>query len=347
MKKAVQKVKINISSSSAFKIFLVGLALIFIYFAKAVLINIAALVFISAIFAAAFHGPVSWLEKRHIPRLLGTAFVYIILFFIIALIVYLIFPPLANEVWNLATNFPSYIEKIGGGIEFLVAKYQLQDQVQSILVEVGYRLQSYASGLFAAVISFFGGLISALALIFISFYLTLNSKEVKRFIISLVRPKHKEYTDGLIDRFQIKMGNWLRGQLFLMFIVGLLIFIGLSILQVKYALILALVAGLLEIIPWLGPWVSGIIATILTFVQAPFLALFVIILFLAVQQLENHLIVPLVMNRAVGLNPVVVIVVLLMGGKLAGVFGAAIAVPLAAVLHELVKDYQRAINKTQ
>ena len=129
-----------------------------------------------------------------------------------------------------------------------------------------------------------------------------------------------------------------------MFIIGLIIFIGLSLLQVKYALILALLAGLFEIIPWLGPWMAGTTAVVLSFFQSPFLALLVVILYIVVQQLENNLIVPQVMKKAVGLNPVVVILALLIGGSIAGVLGAVLAVPTAAVLAELTDDYRRRIK---
>ena len=307
----------------------------------------AVIIFVSLIIAAALHGPVSWLEKLKVPRVLGAFLIYALMFFIVSLIVYLIFPPLATEIGNLANSFPAYIEKIGGGMQYWIDKYQLQDQTRDLLVEAGQRIEGYATGLIATIISIFGGLISALAILVISFYLTLNARESKKYLVSLVPAKRKEYIDSLIDRLQIKMGSWLRGQLLLMLIVGILVFIGLYFLGVKYALILALIAGLFEIVPWIGPLASGALAAILAFFQSPLLALLVVILFLAVQQLENNLIVPQVMKRTVGLNPVVVIVALLVGGKLAGILGAVIAVPAAAVIGEIIKGYQQRISKTK
>lgn len=342
MSMTIQKIKI--SNSAAVKLFIVGASLIFLYFASSVIVEVGSIIFVALIIAATFHDPVTWLEQRKVPRVLAVLLLYVILFLIIALIVYIIFPPLISQVISLSGNFPDYVQSIGGGIDYWVAKYQLQNQAQGILMEVGSYLEKYASGIFATVIGIFGGLISTLAILVISFYLTLNAREAKRFVVSLVPTKRRDYASNLFGRMQIKMGKWLRGQLFLMVIIGVLIYIGLFSLNVKYALILALLAGLFEIIPWLGPWLAGVIAVALVFLQSPFLALLVLILYIVVQQLENNLIVPLVMKKAVGLNPVIVIVALLIGGKLAGVLGAVLAVPSAAILGEIVRDYQQRLK---
>jgi predicted PurR-regulated permease PerM len=126
-----------------------------------------------------------------------------------------------------------------------------------------------------------------------------------------------------------------------MFIVGCLTYIGLYFLGIKYALTLALVAALLEIIPYIGPILAAIPAVILGFAQSPFLALLVILLFVVIQQLENYIIVPQVMKKTVGLNPIVIIIVMLIGAKLAGVIGIILAVPVAAAVAEFLKDIRK------
>ena len=126
-----------------------------------------------------------------------------------------------------------------------------------------------------------------------------------------------------------------------MLIVGVLTYIGLSLLGVKYALVLALIAALFEIIPYLGPILAAVPATILAFFQAPFLALTVVLLFTVINQVENYIIVPQVMKRTVGLSPIVIIVVMLIGAKLAGILGVILAVPTAAAITEIVKDLRK------
>jgi len=127
----------------------------------------------------------------------------------------------------------------------------------------------------------------------------------------------------------------------LMLIIGCLTFIGLYFLNVPYVLILALIAGLFEIIPYIGPIIAAIPAVILAFLVSPLLALLVVVLYIVIQQLENYVIVPQIMKKAVGLNPIVIIVVMLIGAKLAGVLGLILAVPLTASVAEFLKDIRK------
>ena len=131
------------------------------------------------------------------------------------------------------------------------------------------------------------------------------------------------------------------GQILLMLIIGVLTYIGLFFLDVKYALTLALIAGLFELIPYVGPFIALIPAAILAFIQAPLLGLLVVILYVVIQQLENYVIVPQVMKKTVGLNPIVIIIVMLIGAKLAGVIGIILSVPLTASIAEFLKDLQK------
>jgi len=134
------------------------------------------------------------------------------------------------------------------------------------------------------------------------------------------------------------MGRWLQGQMFLMLIIFALDYLGLLLIGAPYALVLALIAGILEIIPYIGPIVSAIIAVSISFLHDPVTGLLVLALFVLVQQLEGYVLTPLVMKRAVGLNPVVVILALMIGAKLGGVLGIIIAVPIATAFSEIVND---------
>jgi predicted PurR-regulated permease PerM len=134
------------------------------------------------------------------------------------------------------------------------------------------------------------------------------------------------------------MGYWLLGQLILSVVVFGVVFIGLTILKVEYALLLALIAGLLEIIPYIGPFIAGAITAFFAFLQSPGLALAAVIFFVVVQELEGHVLVPIIMSKSVGLNPVMVILAILIGGSLGGVVGALIAVPIASGVSVFVTD---------
>jgi predicted PurR-regulated permease PerM len=142
----------------------------------------------------------------------------------------------------------------------------------------------------------------------------------------------------LFNRVQRKMGLWLRGQLILCLIIFALTYLGLSILGVKYALILALIAGLTEFIPYLGPFLGGVPAVFLAFTQSPTLAIFVAILYIIVQQIENNFLTPKIMEKAVGLNPIVSIAAIMVGFSIGGVIGALLSIPVATAAVVVIQD---------
>jgi len=328
---------INISTSTIFRIILILLGLLFLYLIRDILI----MVFVAVIIAAAINGPVSWLQKNKVPRILGVIFVFLVIFLLLAVIISLVFPPLASQIKQLAIHFPGFLEKIGLSVQEWWGRYRIEGNLQTLLDRFSEKLTQATSSVLATIISIFGGLFSAVIVLVISFYLAVQEKGVKKFLVSLAPKEHQGYLSDLIERIQTKIGGWLRGQLLLMLIVGLLTYLGLSILGVKYALTLALVAGILEIVPYIGPILAAIPAVILVFFQSPLLALWVILLYIAIQQLENYLIVPQVMKKTVGLNPIFIIIVMLIGAKLAGILGVILSVPVAAALAEFFKDFQK------
>jgi predicted PurR-regulated permease PerM len=332
-----QSQTINISTSTILRVIVILLGLLFLYLIRDILL----IVFVAVIIAAAINGPVSWLQRHKVPRLLGVIFIYLLLLLLLALIVSLIFPPLAEQIKQLTVYFPGFMEKIGLSVQEWWGEHKIEGNLQGLLDKISNKLSQATSSVFGTIIGLFGGLFSAVIVLVISFYLAVQEKGVKRFLVSLTPQEHQHYLIDLIERIQNKIGGWLRGQLLLMFIVGFLIFVGLHFLGVKYALTLALIAALLEIIPYVGPILAAIPAVILGFAQAPLLALLIILLYIVVQQLENYVIVPQVMRKTVGLNPIVIIVVMLIGAKLAGVLGLILSVPLTAAIVEFLKDLQK------
>jgi len=142
----------------------------------------------------------------------------------------------------------------------------------------------------------------------------------------------------LVKRSERKVGRWLQGQLLLALTVGLMVFVGLSLLGIKYALVLGIIAMIMELVPIVGPVIAAIPAVILALLQAPVMGIWVVLFYAVVQQFENHILTPLIMGRATGLNPVTVIIALLIGAKLAGILGIVLAVPVAVVIVEILDD---------
>ena len=192
--------------------------------------------------------------------------------------------------------------------------------------------------MFNLITALFGNLVSFIIVLVLTFYLLVQEGAIKRTVLLFTPPSSRGYLSDLIDRMQLRLGHWLRGVLLLGLIVGGLTLVGLRILNVRYFLVLALVAGILELIPYVGPALAAIPAVFFGATESLWKGVAVLILYWLIQQLENHLIVPKVMAKAVGLNPLVVIVVILVGAKLAGFVGVLVAVPTTAALSVWLKD---------
>lgn len=331
------KLIIDISSLTFIKILVIVLGLFLLFYIR----DIILILFVALILAAAFDPWVDWLQKYKIPRSLGISLIYLGLVLLLGGTVYLMITPIATEVNQLSKDFPFYWEKISGGFDF-VRDYSdqrgwtqnIQDSLNSLQSNIGQA----AEGLLATVAAFFGGVVSFVIILMITFYLTVDEQSMKRVLRSLMPVKYQPYFTHLFNRMQEKIGRWLRGQILLSVIIFVLSWVGLSLLGVKYSLVLALFAGITELIPYLGPFIGAIPAVFIAFTQSPMLALWVIILYIIIQQLENNIIVPKVMQKAVGLNPVIVIVVILIGAKIAGILGVLLAVPVTTALSVLVSD---------
>ena len=334
---------ISISTATFFKALIIFLIIVFLYLIKEVI----ALIFISLVLASALDPWVDWFQKRKIPRGLAIVVIYLISLALISAAVILIVPPITKEVKQIASNFPVYYDKIFTSLDNFQLKGNpyAQSELQKGLNALSSNLPNALTNLFSTIFSFFGGLVSFFLILVITFYFTVEEEGLKSFLKAICPSKYQPYLAQLIFRIQRKMGSWLRGQLVLSLIIFSMVFIGLSILGVPYALLLALIAGILEIIPFIGPTLAAIPGVFFAFLQSPLLGLLTLGLYLIIQQAENHLILPKVMSKSVGMNPLVVIVVMLVGAKLGGVVGALLAVPVATAGTVFLEDFlERRVN---
>lgn len=328
---------INISTLTFIKLLVIFLIIAFLYLIKEVI----ALIFVSLVLASAFDPWVDWFHKRKIPRGLSVIVIYIILFVIVSGTIVLIVPPITKEVGQIAKNFPFYYEKVIHGINYFkgVAPAKVGNELQQGLTSLSTSLPGAITDIFSTIISIFGGIISFFMVLVITFYFTVEEEGLKNFVRAVSPSKIQPYINQLMFRIQRKMGLWLRGQMILSLIIFALVFIGLSIMGVQYALFLALIAGIMEVIPFLGPVLAAIPAVFFGFLQSPLTGLLVIALYVVIQQLENNIIVPKVMSKSVDLNPLVVILAILVGAKLGGVIGALLSVPVATAISVFARDF--------
>lgn len=327
---------VSLSSGGIIKVLFILLLLGFLWIIR----DIIALLFVALIFSAALYPAVTWFKKRRVPPWAAVLLLYVLIIGVFSLAIGLLVPVFADQVVTLINDFPEYYSRFGKIIEEIQrysAQYNLQDQVQQLLGPLGKAGQ----GIVTSVFGIFGGFVSILLVLVLTFYMLAEEEGLEHFIRILTPRQHHAYALELLARMRARIGLWLRGQLILMIVVGILVFIGLLILRVPYAAILAFLAFLLEIVPVAGPIFAGIIAAILTFLATGslFLTGFVVALFIIVQQIENQILVPKVMKKVVGLNPIVVIVALLVGAKIGGVVGALIAVPVVTALSVAFHDW--------
>jgi len=330
-------VNINVTTGAILKIVFVFLLLYFIFLIQ----DVIALLFVALILSSAIDPWVDWMQSKKIPRALGILLIYLLVFGIVGGVVYLIIPPIANEFKDLAQNFPRYMDRILSGFEILRSyseQHGLLDNIKNSLGSVGDQLQRTAGNIFSTVSGIFGGIFSFFLVLVLTFYMVVEENAIKKLVWSVAPEKHQVYIMHLVNRMQQKIGLWLRGQLILSLSIFVLTYVGLLILGVKYALVLALIAGLLEFIPYLGPTLSAIPAVFLAFTQAPALALFTLGLYYIIQMVENNILVPKIMQKTVGLNPIISISALLVGYKLAGVVGAILSIPVATAVSVFIKD---------
>ena len=299
--------------------------------------DIIGVLIFAIIIASALEPLLQYGESKKIPRLLSLISIYLLFFVLFAALIYIILPLMLDQFRDFSENYPTYfgkIEEVTGTITFIPG---LSTNIHDLLIQLTGQIPSFTS-LISYASSIFGGIFSFLIILVVSFYLSLSRGALDDFLSSVLPPQFEAYAHGLWVRAQKKMGRWLQAQLLLSVFMAVVVGVGLWILGVKYAFLLAVVVGVLEIVPFVGPIIAAGLAIILALWQSAVLGLWTLIFFIVVQQLENHILVPLLIKKLIGLNPVAVILAILVGAKLGGILGILLAVPLAAVVDEFFTD---------
>lgn len=329
--------RITLTTGTLVKIIVVLFCLYFAYLIQ----DILAILFVSVVLSSSMDPWVDWMQKKGIPRSIGISFIYVILLFILGLTIYLIIPPMVNQFNQLLADFPSYVDHFNNAISGLrsyTAAHGWLDQIKNSVGSVATNLQGAAGGVFSTLYNIVGGFFSLIIILVITFYMVVEENAIRKLVWSLTSEDKQDHVMELFKRIELKMGLWFRGQLILCFIIFAMSYAGLSILGVKYALILALIAGFTEFIPYLGPLLGAVPAIFLAFSQSPTLAIFVAILYIIIQQVENTFLVPKIMEKAIGMNPIISIVVLMVGFSVGGVMGALLSIPVATAALVIFDD---------
>ena len=295
------------------------LFLLFLWFLAAIR-EIIAWFFISFILMSAFKPLVDNLEKYRIPRVLAIIFIYIGIFIIFGFTVSTIIPPLVSESLHLAESLPEYLRLVLPSLN--LDPQNFTSQISSL----GQNILQLSVGIFNNIIALFTVMV-------INFYLLLERKNLQSYLHQLLGNYSGNKMELIFNKVEERLGAWVRGQLTLLLTIGILTYIGLLLLQIPYALPLAILAGLLEIIPTIGPILSSIPAIVVSFTVSSLHPVFTIILYFVIQQLENQIVVPIVMSK------IVTILAILIGVKVAGIGGVILAVPVVVTIETIFREY--------
>lgn len=316
--------------------------------------DVLLLVYVSGLFAIGFSPVVRLIERqkalpigtRRLPRWLAILVLYLFIVGILVGIGFLIAPPLNHQAQQLWASLPEMFDKVQ---DFLVSQGILRERM-TITEAVKHAPATHGGEavgtVFGAVASVIGGLFGLLTILILTFYILIEAGNLRMRMLYLFPAHERKRVDAMSRDITVKVSAWLGGQLLLGAIIGTSSAIGLWLLGVPFFYVLALISGVGELIPVVGPVLSAIPAILITATVSFKKVLLVIVFFIIQQQFENHVLVPKVMQRQVGVSPVTVIVALLIGGKLLGIVGAILAVPTAAILQVVITEVLAARDRS-
>lgn len=328
---------VSISTSSIVRVFLIALFFWLAYAVRATLL----LIFISFILATIMSPFATRAEKYKIPRGLTVIVVYLLAFGVLLGVGWSLVPLLILEISQIAQNFGQYWDKVIAFLPWGIGaniKDVVQNNLNSIADAAKTGLSVTISSVLSTVKGFVGVIGSFIIVIVLAFYFVAEEKSLKRGLLRVLPVKHVPLADRLITNFQFWLGGWARGQIILSVIIGVCVYIALSLIGVPYAFALALLAGLLEFIPYAGPIFSGIFGVFFALTVSPAVALVTAIAYYIIQSLENNIIVPKVMQKAAGVNPVLSFVMILISFEALGVIGVFLGVPIASIMMAITES---------
>lgn len=315
------------------KVILAGLGLAFLWVTREIVI----ILLLAVVFASAMEPLVGYLHIKRVPRAVSVLAVYVLVLAIIGVILALLAPIIVQQFQLLSQNLPAYSSSLES--QYPAIKSVLGNANLTDIISQAFSALTNNSSVYSQTLGVVNVFFSVITVLVVSFYLVAQQQGMIDFVHSVVPKPQRKFTLDLIRKIQTRMGYWIIGQIVLSLSIFILTFIGLTALGVKYALFLALLAGIMEIVPYIGPFLSAIPAVFFALVQSPPLAILVIVLYIVVQKLEGYILVPKIMQRATGTSPLLVLIALLVGFKLVGVLGLLLAIPVVSVITLLIDEF--------
>src|SRR3989344_5041539 len=324
---------LDISWKTIFKMVITGFSLYLIFLLKDVLV----LIIFALIISILFNPAIEFLQRYKIPRILAAVLIYVGMFGILGVFVYLTLPVFISELKQFSQFFPQYFEKLAPPLKgFGLETFNNFDTFVNSLGEMAVKA---SSSIFSAVSIIFGGIFSTIVIFTIALFLSFEEKAFERMVGIFSPKRYEAYILDLWHRSQVKVSAWFGSKILTALFIGILTFAACKILAVKYAISFAFIGGIFNIIPLFGPIVSGAIIFVFTALDSLTKAIFILVVFILLQQIEGNIITPILTRKFVGIPAVLVLIALLAGSQLCGILGAILAIPLAGVIFEFLRDF--------
>lgn len=317
-------VTINITTRTIALFTLIPLSLYFFWFIRDILFSLL----IAFIIMSALRPGVAYLVGKKTPRGLAVALVYLLFILFFLSIISIIVPPIIVETSNLLRSLPLIFQQLFPYTENVVNVTDLTRYIPNV-----------TNNIFGFISSVFSNTLFVVTTMFFALYFLLEENLVDKFLHHFFGKKIADKLSETLTLAEKRMSSWFWGEIALMTIVGIFTYMGLVLVGVRYALPLAVLAGLLEVVPNLGPVISAVPAVIIGFSQSYFAGFSTMALYVIVQQLENGLILPVIMKKAVGLNPILTLIALLLGGRIGGILGVLLAIPILLFVETIIREY--------
>jgi len=317
--------KIEVSHRTIIFTVLFLLFLWFLYLVRDIILQ----VFVALLIMAVLNPPVTKLSKYKIPRALSIIVVYILFFGIIGFAISSVVPPLAEQTGSFVNKLPVYLGSLG--FSNLVSDEIIKEFITSV--------SSLPSQFAKFTVSVLSNIISVLTVLTLAFYMLLARDKLDKQLGLFLGEKKSKKAESTIDLLEKRLGGWARGQFSLMLLVGASTYLGLGVLGIPFALPLSILAGLLEIVPYIGPILAAVPPVLIGLGISPVIGIATAALAFLIQQLEGYVFIPKVMQKSVGVSPLTTLLSLAIGFRVAGAIGILISVPVVITSQVLLKDY--------
>ena len=339
--------RISLSTGTMVRFILVLLGFFLIYYLR----DLVLVLLTSIVIASFMESLAPRFKKWGIGRVFGVVILYLTSIITLAGLFYLFAPLLITEVYNFATFLSSYIPNVSildyfqndafSGAKDVVANLSNNFSIGSLLTISKTFIQNLSGGFLQVLSVAFGSIFNVTMIMVISFYLSIQEKGIESFLRIVVPPKHEDYAVDLWQRSRYKIALWMKGQMLLGLIIAVLVYLVLSLIGIQYALLLAIITGFLELIPY-GFLVAMVPAIAFAYLSGGISSSIMVTgAYLIIHQFEVYLIAPLIVRRVVGLSPLIVILAVLAGFELGGLWGLILAIPVAVCLMEFVNDIEK------